>query len=138
MNKLRASGTRQAGFSLLELLVAFAIMAIALGMLYRAAGGSARAVGKTEVVQQAVLVAESVLAMRDAVPPAGWSDSGESAGFAWQVFSTRFSSNLDGPSVPLLHEIEIVVSWREGNGSQSINLYTLLPETKLIGKGLKR
>ena len=34
----------QRGLSLLELLVAFAIMAIALGMLYKATGSSARQV----------------------------------------------------------------------------------------------
>ena len=39
------SGLRQTGFSLLELLVAFVIMAFSLGMLYQASGGTVRHLG---------------------------------------------------------------------------------------------
>ena len=76
---------RQRGFTILELLVAFAIMAISLGMLYRASGGSARSVGNMERYQRATVLAESILAMRDAVPEEGWSEAGQVAGFDWRV-----------------------------------------------------
>ena len=69
-----AVSLRQRGLSLLELLVAFAIMAIALGMLYKASGSSARSVGEIQSYQRAVSLAESLLATRDAIPPDGWNE----------------------------------------------------------------
>lgn len=52
-------------------------MSIALGMLYRAAGGSVRAVGEMERYQRATVLAESILAMRDAIPESGWAGDGQ-------------------------------------------------------------
>lgn len=126
---------RQGGFSLLELLVAFAIMALALGMLYRASGSSARAVGDAERYQRAVVLAESLLALRDAVPADGWREAGESAGYVWQIRSAPYATAITGPSVPALHEIEIAIAWREAGRPRNLALTTLLPERKPTGTG---
>ncbi|MBY0454912.1 MAG: general secretion pathway protein GspI [Burkholderiaceae bacterium] len=127
--------------SLLELLVAFAIMAIALGMLYKAIGSSARTVGETESYQRAVLLAESLLAARDAVPAEGWKESGQSAGFDWQASSQPYSTPASkaNPAAPQLHAVDLVVSWHERDAVRRIELHTLRPQRNLpSGAGPQR
>nr|WP_060985285.1 type II secretion system protein [uncultured Acidovorax sp.] len=121
----------QRGFTLLEMLVAFAIMALSLGMLYRASGGTARAVVQIEQYQGAVVLAESLLSLRDAVPEQGWNQSGASAGYAWSITSAPFPTSVGDLNAPPLHEIKIVISWGDGLGRlRQFELNTVRPQRK--------
>ncbi len=121
----------QRGFTLLELLVAFAIMGISLGMLYRATGSSARNVGEIERVTQASELAESLLALHDALPPGGWNEAGRSAGFVWSARSGPYPTGAAAnPLVPPLYEIALTVEWDDNGRRRSIDLATLRPERK--------
>lgn len=120
----------QSGFSLLELLVAFAIMAMSLGLLYRVAGGSARHVADVVQHQQATWLAESLLASRSNVGTTGWNEDGESAGFKWQVRSSPYNSGINSPQAVPLHAIRLSISWTAGSRPGQLDLVTLLPERK--------
>ena len=121
---------RQAGFSLLELLVAFSIMALSLGLLYRVAGGSARNVSDVTQSQQAAWLAEAILSSRSSVLEDGWTEDGESAGFKWQVRSRLFNSGINIPQAVPLHSVQLAVTWSGGSRPGQLELVTLVPERK--------
>lgn len=120
------------GLTLLELLVALTIMALSLGVLYRASGSGARNAGELYEHQRALLLAQSLLAARDAVPENGWNESGESAGYQWAVRSQPYAAAPatapPGATVPPLHELELSISWRERGQDKLLQLRTLRPQ----------
>ena len=122
----------QLGFSLLEILVAFAIAALALGMLYRVTGNNARQAGGLAQHERAMLLAESLLAAHDTVPPQGLNESDQAAGYAWQVQSHPYPTpaNSASPQAARLHEVVVDVAWSDGTAQRSFELTSLRPERK--------
>ncbi len=120
--------SRARGFSLLELLVAFAIMAMALGILYSAIGSSVRNVSDLDLRQQATSVAESALNRVDAVPAKGLAESGNVGDIMWSLQSRPYESGDSSPQAPKLHEVQIAVRWIERGEPKELFLQTLRPE----------
>ncbi|WP_034692788.1 prepilin-type N-terminal cleavage/methylation domain-containing protein [Acidovorax sp. NO-1] len=133
--KAIVSRGRQKGLSLLEILVAFSIMAMALGVLYRATGGSLRSVVAIESTQRAASLAQSLLALRDAVPATGWADSGETAEFAWSINSAPYPTSVNQPNVPPLHEVVVEIQWSDAGAGRTLSVSTLRPERKPLPGG---
>lgn len=126
------------GFSLLELLVAISIMGMALGLLYRISGSTARSVADVETQQRAVILLESLLASRDAVPETGLDLSGASAGFTWRISTEPWrQGSTDTRAVPL-HRMSVSIIWRDGDRSRSLDAATLLPQLTPALPGVPR
>ena len=120
---------RSRGFSLLEVLVAFAIAALSLGLLYQIMGGNARQAGDMGQRERAMMLAESLLATCDTVPPEGLNETSQSAGYGWQIRSQPYPTPADGaPQAPHLHEVQVSVSWSDGDATRSFQLSSLRPE----------
>ena len=68
---------RQSGFSLLEMLVAISILALALGSLYQAASGATRNIRTSERYAYGVELARSLLSENAMVPQRGVNNSGD-------------------------------------------------------------
>ena len=119
------------GFSLLEMVVAVAILALAMGALYQAASGATRNVRVDEKYAYAVELARSLLADNFQVPPAGKRAQGKTAGdFSWQL-STRPVKAVRGGIVGLkLHEIEVTVSWEDGGKQREVSLNSIVEGRK--------
>ena len=121
--------SRSQGFSLLEILVAFAIAAMALGMLYRVTGNNARQAGGLMQQERAMLLAESLLASHNVVPPGGLREQGHSAGYDWQLSAQPYDSPANAnPRAVRLYRVDVAVGWSDGTRQRSFSLASLRPE----------
>lgn len=133
----RAGFRRSArGFSLLELLVAVAVMGLALTLLYQVDAGAVRGVADYAAQQRASVLARSILEARDAVPAQGWQEAGDDAGFSWRVASAPWPTppGLE-VNAPVLHEVVVSVQWSGRHGPQTLELRTLLPQARPVPAG---
>lgn len=121
-------GYCQSGLSLIEMLVAVSVLGIALSMLYKSMGSSARATATLERQQNASLLAMSLLSARSAIPSSGWSEAGVSAGLSWQVSTVALAPPAETPKATPLHLVTIRIRPLTGDGGGEMVWTTLLPE----------
>ncbi len=121
---------RQAGFSLLETVVAFAITAMALVALYQAAGGALQRVGESGAYTYALALAESLLSEHGEVPRGGLAASGETEdGFGWEIRSAQVEGVGESVLSPLpLYRVDVSVTWRSGFRDHRVDLVSIRPE----------
>jgi general secretion pathway protein I len=118
---------RSAGFSLLEMVVAISILALALGALYQAASGATRNVRADEKYAYSVELARSLLADNTVVPASGVSTQGETpGGFRWRVTTSPVQMQRGGLQAGSLHEIEVAVGWVDGRKQREVVLNSVV------------
>ena len=114
--------------TLLELLVALAIMAISVTLIYRAVAGSAKGVAQVELSQGAALLADSLLDAYGMVDPNGLQASGQDGPYAWQVSAAPYSQTGLPENAVVLYLVRISIEW---GGGRSWVLDTLRPRRPL-------
>ena len=121
--------TRQHGFSLLEVLVAFAILSVSLGVLLQAFATGLRNAGMADDYTQATLYAESILAAYGREQPlsAGVREGPINDRFSWRGAVSAYAENMPDPEKPRMRawRISVQVFWRGLAQTRSVTLETL-------------
>lgn len=129
---------RQAGFTLLEVLVAFVIVALALGVMFHGVLGGMRAAAVATHTQEALAIARSRLAavtgaIRNGSPPGPQSSGQEGSGFVWtvqvhpaqSVKLAKPESLLGGNDQPpraTLYDVTVAVAWASDGAPRLVRL----------------
>lgn len=119
------------GFSLLEVLVAFVVMGLVVGVILQLFGSSMRGVALSDEYSFAVQVAESRLAaVGNEVPVDEGSVSGEEqgSGYRWEVTMQPVELLEKQEEIPIpsqLYRVEVVVSWKTGEKPREFHLSSL-------------
>jgi len=116
------------GFTLLEVLVAFALLAMALTLLLGTLSGAARQVGQADVRSRAVLHAQSLLAVAGVEAPlqeGQQQGQWEQGRYRWTLQVRPFveprasgSAVAAGPAAPRLLELDLQVRWDQPRAGQ--------------------
>ncbi|MEJ1962975.1 MAG: type II secretion system protein [Gammaproteobacteria bacterium] len=128
---MRSSLARQRGFTLIEVLVAFAIFALSVGALFEVFAGATRRARQAEVSEMLWLTAQSVLSERR-VRPAPWpeEEKGERSGTQWRVITTPYDSGAEAlsPWKAFLVRVEVADSASRRNVELlSVELARIVP-----------
>src|SRR6185312_10323650 len=121
---------RQRGFTLIEVLVAFALAALLLVPLLRIFSGGVGALSRSERAGEAALWAQSVLEARNGDAPlaAGTEEGDLPGGYHWQRTVSLYSDATTSPQIgaPLVpYDVTLAVSWNERGRARAVTLETL-------------
>ena len=130
---------KQQGFSLLEILIAFSILALSLGILLKIFSAGVNTALVAEDYTAAVQIAESLMAKTGVETPLqpGQSSGLENEKYHWLVEVSPFEFNpehVDPTAITaMLYKVKVVVNWGDNNADdRQVELSTL----KLINKTL--
>ncbi|MGR8998832.1 MAG: type IV pilus modification PilV family protein [Gammaproteobacteria bacterium] len=121
---------KESGFSLLEILIAFSILALALGILLNIFSSGVNNAAVAEEYTAALQIAEALMAQTgvETALQAGQTSGLEDDKYRWQVTVSPFNpgiATLDAPAITVtLFKVKVSVNWGDTNDRQ-IELTTL-------------
>lgn len=125
---------KQQGFSLLEILIAFSILALSLGILLNIFSGGINTAMVAEDYTNAVQIAESLMAkVGSELPIKNHQSSGnQNKKYHWQLSISPFTMSnekVDPKNIPAeLFKVKVTVAWSEdveGRSQRQIQIATL-------------
>ena len=126
------------GFTLIEIVVAFSILAVGLGVAMQIATGAMRQSRSAADYTEAALYAQSLL---DTAGVGERLEEGSSSGefddrFSWELRADPFEIQTDSPLDPGIAPVELVrlellVRWQRGRGQREVE-----PETAPVHRGM--
>lgn len=134
------------GFTLLEVLIAFAILSVAVVSLIELTSQGLRLLKVSGDHQQAVLLADRIaretqVNSDEVKPDAAAVDTGEDGNFAWERRIERLplpeelepKQTLPGKEVPGLYAVSVAVRWGRGQSVQVATLRAPAPVSPTAG-----
>lgn len=118
---MNLKANRQRGFSLLEILIAFSILALSLGILLKIFSAGVNTAGVAEEYTAAVQIAESLMAQTGVESPLQPNEvTGlENEKYHWRVSVSPFqfiAENLNVTTIPaVLFKVKVTVNWGDDN-----------------------
>lgn len=125
---------RQLGYTLIEVIVAFAVLALALTLLLGTLSGAAKQVRWADEVGRAALHAQSLLdqtGVGEALQPGRSEGDFEDGRYRWSMEvepwrdPARQDVTLLDPMAPQLLQLTLAVEWGEGGPRQQLRLQSL-------------
>ena len=117
-----------AGFTLVEVVVALAILALSLSVIFAAMSDGTRRVSQAEAAAKAGSLAQSVLARAGVELPLrdGRADGQFGDGFGWTLLIRRFGGAADRTQWPLsAYAVTAEVFWDDGSTRRSVAVRTI-------------
>lgn len=124
------SARGESGFTLIEALVALAIIGLALGAVAGVFGQGLMGHETASAAETALAVAEERLALAAATPRPGAASGIFEGRFAWETTVAPYTdAAAKAPDVPTdlppLYRVAVSVAWHEGRHTREVSLSTL-------------
>ena len=117
-----------AGFTLVETLVAFAILALSLGALFEVVSDAVRRTSRAEKLSQASLALQTLLARVGSDIPLqqGQPDGQFANGLHWRVRIEAYGDAADQRAWPVgAYKVSVEVHWPDGMQERTVSATTL-------------
>jgi general secretion pathway protein I len=121
---------KKAGFTLLEVMIALAILAIVAVTFVQTQGSNLRLVDESRQISLATLLAREKMADLESI---GFPELGRTSGAGGEGFTPfRWETNISSTDLPILRKAVVRVLWTEGARERTMELTAYFVEKEKL------